>query len=43
MSDGKKAPAEVDLQAKFKEEAKDPAMIAYLKSLGPPSHAPFPP
>jgi len=30
----KKAPAEVDLQAKFKEEAKDPAMIAYLKSLG---------
>jgi len=27
-------PAEVDLAAKFKEEAKDPAMIAYLKSLG---------
>lgn len=30
----KKAPAEVDLAAKFKEEAKDPAMVAYLKSLG---------
>lgn len=31
----KTAPKEVDLKDAFAKEAKDPAMIAYLKSLGP--------
>jgi hypothetical protein len=30
----KHAPKEVDLKDAFAKEAKDPAMIAYLKSLG---------
>jgi hypothetical protein len=31
---GEKVPKEVDLGNVFKTEAKDPSMIAYLKSLG---------
>ncbi len=31
---GEQPPPEVDLQKRFEEEKKDPAMVAYLKSLG---------
>jgi len=34
MADKGAAPPEVDLKAQFSKEAKDPAMVAYLKSLG---------